>query len=77
MAREPTEEERLREAGLNPGSRDKFTWGEGDVTVYNNEEEWRAAQLQNEIARTDKLLREAGVDPDDPEATLGDLDEEE
>lgn len=68
---------RLKEAGLNPESEDKFAWKEGDVQVYDTEEEYRAAMLDQEIERTDTLLRAAGVDPDDPEATLGDLDEEE
>lgn len=56
---------------------DKFTWAPGDVTVHASEADYRAAMLQAGIARTDRLLREAGADSDNPEATLGDLDAED
>lgn len=74
---DPEDEQNMREKGLNPGSADKFTWKEGDVRIYESEEAYRAAMLDEEIARTDMLLREAGVDPDNPEAALGDLDEDD
>lgn len=63
---------------FNPGSAGKFAWGEDDkLEVYASEEEYQQAKLAQEIARTDQLLREAGVDPDNPEAVLGNLDEDE
>ena len=55
----------------------KFEWGEDDeVTVYANENEAAAAALETEIARTDELLREAGVDPDDPNFGLDHADDD-
>lgn len=62
---------------LNPEHAGKFTWTEGDLEVYETEADYRAAMLDAEIARTDKLLKEAGVDPDNPEASLGNLDEDD
>lgn len=77
LAMTSAHEAMLRKQGLNPESAGKFTWGPGDVTIYESEAEYRAAMLEEEIARTDALLKEVGVDPDNPEATLGNLDDED